>query len=77
MSNIAEGFERDGSAEFRRFLTIAKGSVGEVRAQLYVALDNGFIDKDQFQKLHSQTEDVTRLIGGLMRYIAQRTDTRT
>lgn len=41
MSNIAEGFERDGDNEFRQFLSIAKGSVGELKAQLYVALDAG------------------------------------
>ena len=44
MSNIAEGFERTGDAEFRHFRSMAKGSVGEVRAQLYVALDTGLID---------------------------------
>ena len=74
MSNIAEGFERGGAVEFRRFLAIAKGSAGEVRAQLYVALDSGLIDKAQFQKLHNQSDDVTRLIGGLMRYLSRSPD---
>ena len=45
MSNIAEGFERYGSIEFRRFLSIAKGSAGEVKSQLYIALDAGLIDQ--------------------------------
>ncbi len=45
MSNIAEGFERSGTGEFSQFLAIAKGSAGEVRSQLYVALDQSYLPK--------------------------------
>ena len=53
MSNIAEGFERSGTAEFSRFLATAKGSAGEVRSQLYVALDQNYVEHDLFDKLGS------------------------
>jgi len=71
MSNIAEGFERYGSIEFRRFLSIAKGSAGEVKSQLYIALDAGLIDQRVFEQLYQQADGVSQLIGGLMRYLAQ------
>jgi len=45
LSNIAEGFERGGDKEFSQFLAIAKGSCGEVRAQLYIALDQKFTSR--------------------------------
>ena len=70
MSNIAEGFERRGDTEFRRFLAIAKGSAGEVRAQLYIALDAGLISQEQFDELYDLTSDVASLIGGFLRYLA-------
>ncbi|OGP70693.1 MAG: four helix bundle protein, partial [Deltaproteobacteria bacterium RBG_13_58_19] len=51
MANIAEGFERGGNKEFRQFLAVAKGSVGEVKAQLYVALDSHLMPLEQFNSL--------------------------
>ena len=70
MSNIAEGYERGEDAEFRRFLAIAKGSAGEVKAQLYVALDAGFISKPRFDQLYGLSTETGNLIGGLMRYLS-------
>ena len=69
MSNIDEGFGRGGNKEFIQFLSTAKGSASEVQAQLYVALDAGYINQDQFQKLYSETEATARMIAGLLRYL--------
>ncbi|RLB90513.1 MAG: four helix bundle protein [Deltaproteobacteria bacterium] len=65
MSNIAEGFERGGRNEFHQFLSTAKASCAEVRSQLYVALDVGYLDKSTFAKLFEQAEEVARIVGGL------------
>ena len=69
MSNIAEGFERGGDKEFRQFLALAKGSTGEVRSQLYVALDAGLLTQKKFDLLYSLASEVARLIAGFMRYL--------
>lgn len=71
MSNIAEGFERDGNAEFRQFLFIAKGSAGEVQSRFYIGLDAGNFSEEQFQLLFRTAIDITRLNGGLIRYLDQ------
>lgn len=65
MSNIAEGFERGGRGEFHQFLSTAKASCAEVRSQLYVALDAGYLDKTTFDRLMDQAEEVARIVGGL------------
>lgn len=72
MSNIAEGFDRGGVREFIQFLFIAKGSAAEVQAQLYVALDAGYIKQEQFKGLYDLAGDTGRLIGGFIRYLKTR-----
>lgn len=71
MSNIAEGFERDGTREFLQFMATAKASSGEVRSQLYVALDAGHISDQDFSTATSLAEETSRLIRGFMRYLSQ------
>ena len=68
-SNIAEGFEREGNREFLQFLSNAKGSCGEVRDQLYVALDEQYLTQHQFDSLYNQSLEVGRLISGFMDYL--------
>lgn len=62
MSNIAEGFERGTQQEFLNYLYIAKGSSGEVRAQLYTAFDVGYLNSETFKYLSSLAVDCSRLI---------------
>ncbi|MGH9915830.1 MAG: four helix bundle protein [Pyrinomonadaceae bacterium] len=74
MSNLAEGFERGRSTEFHQFLSIAKGSCAELRAQLYVALDAGHINEDKFNELMIDGMEVGRIIGGLRAAIQRQRD---
>lgn len=69
LSNIAEGFERGGNKEFIQFLAHAKGSAGELRAQLYVALDRRYVTAAQFQQLSNEAGEISRMIAALMEYL--------
>lgn len=69
MNNIAEGFETDNNKEFRNFLGYAKGSAGEVRSMLFVAIDVNYISKDKFDENYKQAINVITQISNFKKYL--------
>jgi four helix bundle protein len=66
-NNIAEGYERRSNKELRQFLYIAKGSAGEVRSMLYIALRLNYITQNQFDDLYQQCLEICRIISGFIK----------
>lgn len=71
-SNIVEGFEKNNNNEFIRFLKIAKGSVGEARNQIYIALATNYITKNEFNKINKDLEELARQIGAFTAYLQRK-----
>ena len=68
-SNIAEGYERKSNTEFIRFLYIAKGSAGELRTQLYLAMDLNYINEEIFKNLINKSEEISKSLSGFIKYL--------
>ena len=69
MDNIAEGFDRGGNTEFRQFLSISKGSSGEMKSQFYRCLDSEYIEEAEFKDLYKLTDDISKMASGLINYL--------
>jgi len=68
-NNIAEGYERKSNKEFKQFLYVAKGSCGEVRSMSYIGLELGYTGKDSFQKIYSDSIEISKLLSGLIKVL--------
>lgn len=66
-NNIAEGFERQSNKELSKFLFIAKGSCAEVGSMLHIALEIGYISKEDFTKLYSLSEEISKMLSGFIK----------
>jgi four helix bundle protein len=68
-SNFTEGFERDGNREFAQFVSVSKGSIGEIRGQLLYAVDFDYLRQTEFDELDPLAERATLCLGGLLRHL--------
>jgi len=69
MHNIAEGFDGGSNTEFIRFLRYSQRSASEVQSQLYVALDQNYIDQDTFDQIYERAGSVKSKVGGFISYL--------
>jgi len=66
-SNIAEGFERESEKECINFLAYAKGSCGELRTQIYIGLDIGYISDAVAKQWLKETQEISSMLAGLIK----------
>ena len=66
-NNIAEGFERKSNKKLRQFMYISKGSCGEVRSMLHIAVELGYITKQQFEDMYNLSYEISRILGGFVK----------
>lgn len=71
-SNIAEGYERESAKEIANFLNYAKGSAGELRTQIYIGMDIGYIDKAQGKHWLTEAEEISKMLHALIRTVRSR-----
>jgi len=69
MNNIAEGFEKKGDKDFSKFLYISKGSCGEVRSMLYLAVELEYVSGKEFDEMFRATEEISRMLSGFIKSI--------
>ncbi len=77
MNNIAEGFERGSNKDFAKFLFIARGSVGEVRSMLYLAMDQKYITEEQFGEAYNLCVRESQLCWGLIKHLQKNSGWKT
>jgi four helix bundle protein len=73
-SNIAEGYERNSSKDFIRFLNIAKGSIGELRTQLYISKKLSYLDENISTELLNKSKEISAMLSGLIKSIKNKKD---
>ncbi|MEW6585343.1 MAG: four helix bundle protein [Nitrospirota bacterium] len=66
-SNIAEGFERSSQKECLSFLSYAKGSCGELRTQIHIAVEIDYVDEEKGKAWLNEVQEISHMIGGLMK----------
>jgi four helix bundle protein len=69
MANIAEGFARRSDKDFAYFLNISRSSTAEVQSHLYVALDQGYVDVEDFDVIYNKLEETSRMIFALVKHL--------
>ncbi len=76
MSNIAEGFVRNGAGAFGEYLSAARGACAQLRSHLYVARDTGYLTEEEFKELLAMMEEESKILGGLQASVARNRNAR-